>query len=400
MQPEKILNPEWKRQAHGKVPFIYMTSDGSHIVAASDDHDVYFMVNSGRLLWAGTTGDDVVFAKCADDGETVASYSKDNAVSFFDRKGELLWTARISRKITCMDLSPDGAFAVVGSADGTLRAFDRSGNIAWSKAYQKSVTTVCVSGSGALALAGTADNRAYMFGKDGTLRWEFIAGSPIVHVYTSYDGENNYVLETTNNKLHLLSDRGGELAENAYSQRITDISITEDGRYLAIGFANSFVYYAERNFQQIWRQTVPGPVERIKISGDGSLVFVSTADRGVYVLNKKGQILLTYPFDAVVTGLDVTYDGEYFAASSLDTVYLFAIGRYLQYIAREQVKTLKMMAEDRARPMMSADGSGERAVPRTGLPNEPENNCRRCGEPVLPGRMHCNYCEMMNRRGK
>ena len=249
------------------------------------------------LLWAGTTGDDVVFAKCSDDGETVASYSKDNAVSFFDRKGEQLWTTRVNRKITCMDLSTDGSFAVVGSADGTLRVFDRSGNVSWSKVYQKPVTTVCVSGSGALVLAGTADNRAYMFGKDGVMRWEFIAGSPVVHVYTSYDGENNYVLETTNNTLHLLSDRGGELAENSYSQRITDISITEDGRYVAIGFANSFVYYTERNFQQLWRQPVPGPVERIKISGDGSLVFVSTADGGVYILNKKGQILLKYPFD-------------------------------------------------------------------------------------------------------
>ncbi len=167
---------------------------------------------------------------------------------------------------------------------------------------------------------------------------------------------------------------------------------------MAIGFANSFVYYTDRNFQQLWRQTVPGPVERIKISGDGSLVFVAVADRNVYVLNRKSQILLTYPFDSIVTGLDATSDGEYFVASSLDTVYMFAIGRYLQYIAREQVKTLKQMAEDKARPMMSADGS--KAEPRPGAPTEPGNTCRRCGEPVLPGRMYCNYCEMMNRRGQ
>jgi FOG: WD40 repeat len=397
MQPEKILNPEWNRQAHGKIPFVYMTTDGSHIVAASEDHDVYYMEYSGRLPWAGTTGDDVAFAKCSDDGETVASYSRDNVVSFFDRRGEQLWTARASRKITCMDLSPDGSFAVVGSADGVLRAFDRAGNVIWSMTYQKSVTTVCVSGSGALVLAGTADNRAYMFGKDGALRWEFLASSPIVHVYTSYDGENNYVLETRNNTLHLLSDRGAELAENAYSQRITDISITEDGRYVAIGFANSFVYYTDRNFQQIWRQTVPGPVERIKVSGDGSLIFVSTADRGVYILNRNGQTLLMYPFDGVVTGLDATYDGEYFVASSLDTVYMFAIGRYLQYIAREQVKMLKMMQEDKARA--TSDG-GSRTTDRPRAQAEPANTCRKCGEIIPSGRMFCNYCDLMNRRGQ
>lgn len=397
MQPEKILKPEWNRQAHGKVPFVYMTPDGSHIVAASEDHDIYYMEYSGRLLWAHTTGDHVVFAKCSEDGETVASYSKDNVVSFFDRRGEPLCTARINRKITCMDLSPDGAFAVVGSADGMLRAIDCSGSIAWSMAYSKPVTSVCVSGSGALVFVGTGDNRACMYGRDGTLRWEFLANSPIVHVYTSYDGENSYVLETRNNTLHLLSDRGCELAENAYSQRITDISITEDGRYVAIGFANSFIYYTDRNFQQIWRQTVPGPVERIKVSGDGTLVFVSTADRGVYILNRKGETLLTYPFDGVVTGLDATYDGEYFVASSLDTVYMFAIGRYLQYIAREQVKTLKLMQADRAR--IASDG-GRKPVDRPGAPADIVNTCRRCGERIPSGRMFCNYCDMMNRRGK
>ncbi|OPY25243.1 MAG: Outer membrane protein assembly factor BamB [Methanocella sp. PtaU1.Bin125] len=395
MQPEKILGPEWTRQAHGRVPFVYMSPDGSHIAAASEDHDVYLMEYGGRLLWASTTGDDVVFAKCSDDGEFVGSYSKDNVVSFFSRRGDQLWTARISRKIRCMDVSPDGSFVVVGADDCVLRAFDRSGNIAWSKAYHKPVTSVCISGSGALVVAGTADSRAYMFGKDGNLRWEYIMGSPVVHVYTSFDGEFSYVLETRNNTLHLLSDRGGELAENSYSQRITDISITEDGRYVAIGFANSFVYYTDKNFQQLWRQTVPGPVERIKVSGDGTLIFVSTASRSVYVLNRNGQALLMYPFDGVVTGLDATVTGEHFVASAGDTVFMFSIGRYLQYISREQVKTLKMIAEDEAKAKGKGEGRNA-GRPETGL----TNSCHRCGEPILSGRVYCNYCDMMVRRGK
>ena len=398
MQPEKILKPEWNRQAHGKVPFVYMSPDGSHVVAASEDHDVYFIEYGGRLLWASTTGDDVVFAKCSDDGEYVGSYSKDNGVSFFNRRGEQLWTARIGRRIRCMDVSPDGAYVVVGSDDGVLRAFDRSGNIAWSKTYQKPVTTTCICGSGALVVAGTADNRAYMFGRDGNLRWEFITGSPIVHVYTSYDGEFSYVLETMNNTLHLLSDRGSELAENSYSQRITDISITDDGRYVAIGFANSFVYFTDKNFQQLWRQTVPGPVERIKVSGDGSLVFVSTANRSVYILNRNGQMLLTFPFDGIATGLDATGNGEYFIASAADAVYMFSIGRYLQYISREQVKILKMMEEDRLKGKSGEDG--RKVVTKPGAPAEPVNVCHRCGEQVLPGKIYCNYCDMMNRRGQ
>ena len=398
MQPEKILSPEWKRQAHGKVPHVYVTPDGSHIVAASEDHDVYLMEYSGKLLWASTTGDDVVFAKCSDDGQAVASYSRDNAISFFSHKGELLWTARVNRKISCMDLAPDGGCVIAGSVDGTLRAFDRKGEVAWSKTYPKPVTAACISGSGALVLAGNGEGRAYMYDRDGALRWEFTVDSPIIHVYTSYDGELSYVLETKNNTLHLVSDRGGELAETSYSQRVTDIAITDDGRYVAIGFANSFVYFTDKNGQQLWKKAVPGPVERIEVAGDGSLVFVTTAAKGVYVLNKKGDMLLTFLFDAVATGLDATYDGAYFVASSMDTVYMFAIGRYLQYIAREQVKMLKLMGEAKA---WSDDGApGRKVVGRPGGPTEAVNTCRRCGEEILPGRMFCNYCEILNRRGQ
>lgn len=400
MQPEKLLGPEWKRQAHGKVPFVYMTPDGSHIAAASDDHDVYYMEYSGKLLWAGTTGDEVVFAKCSDDGEFAAAYSKDNEVSFYNRRGDQLWTARVTRRITCMDMSPDGTYVVVGSADGVLRAFDGKGEVAWSKTYPKPVAAVSISGSGSLVLAGTAEGRTYMYGRDGSPRWEFIAGSPIVYVFVSYDGEFSYVLETMNNTLHLISDRGGELSEHSYSQRITDISITDDGRYVAIGFANSFVYYTDKNGQLLWRQTVPGPVERIKICGDGSLVFAATASKGVYILNKKGDILLMTLLEATAGGLDATADGEYFIVSSMDTVYLFSIGRYLQYIAREQVKVLKMMKEDEARALRGGPARSYGAPERQDSPAEAPNICRRCGEPVLPGKMFCNYCEMMNRRGQ
>jgi tricorn protease-like protein len=179
-----------------------------------------------------------------------------------------------------------------------------------------------------------------------------------------------------------VDDRGSELAENSYSQRITDVSITDDGRYVAIGFANSFVYFTDKNFQQLWRQTVPGPVERIKVSGDGSLVFVSTANRSVYILNRNGQMLLMFPFDGIVTGLDATGNGEYFIASAADSVYMFSIGRYLQYISREQVKILKMMEEDRLKGVKGemAAGSSRSTAPR---------RARECLPPVrrkvLPG---------------
>lgn len=399
MQPEKILNAEWKRQAHGKITNLYMTPDGSFIVAGSEDHDVYFIEYSGKILWTHTTGDDVVFCKCSDDGEFTVSYSKDNIVSFFSHRGEQLWTSRIGKHVNSVDMAPDGSFVVVGADDNMLRAFDLHGKEIWARAFRMPITSVSVASGGSLVLAGMADGKVCMLTRDGQIRWESSLGSPVLYVYTSFDGELSYVLETMNNTLHCFSDRGFELCSNTYSQRITDISITEDGRYIAIGFVNSYVYLIDKNLHQVWRQMVPGPVERIKIASDASLITATTGSKSIYVMNKKGDTLLVYLFDAIAKGLDCNTNGEYIVAGALDTIFLFSIGRYLQYLAREQVKILKLMEADRLKSLQGGNVTpGKNTSPRIGGPVEDVNLCRRCGEPILSGRMFCNYCEMMNRR--
>lgn len=398
MQPEKILNAEWKRQAHGTITHVYMTPDGSYIAAASEDHDVYLVEFGGRLLWANTTGDEVAFVKVSDDGEFVVSYSKDSIISFFSKRGEQLWTYRVGKRLNTVDMDPEGSLVVAGYEDCSIRVLDRTGNVTWSRTFRKPVTSVCVSGSGSLIIAGTAEGRTYMFTRDGQLRWEYITNSPVVYVFTSFDSELSYVLETMNNTLHCLSDRGNELASSTYAGEINDLSITEDGRYLAIGFSNSQVYFTDKNLNLLWKSIVPGQVVRVKVSGDGSIVFATTATKGVYILNKKGDQLLMYLFDDVALGLWCNDEGSYFAAGARDTIYMFGISRYLQYLAREQVKVLKLMEADRQKAIRGKDG--KQYDPRPGAPTEPANVCRRCGSPILTSRTFCNYCEMMNRRGQ
>lgn len=398
MQPEKILNAEWKRQTHGKITHIYMTPDGSFIAAASEDKDVYLLEFGGKLLWANTTGDEVSFVKASDEGEYVVSYSKDSIISFFNKRGEQLWTYRVGKKLNAVDMDPDGTIVVAGYDDCAVRALDRTGKVTWSRTFRKPVSSVSVSQSGSLVIVGTDEGRTYMFTRDGQLRWEFIANSPVVDVYTSYDGEFSYMLESMNNTLHCLSDRGNELASNTYAGQINDISITEDGRYLAIGFSNSQVYFTDKNLQQLWKTKVPGPIVRLKVAGDGSMVFVTTTSKGVFVLNKKGDTLLTYTFDSIAYGVCCNYEGSYFATGALDTVYMFGIARYLQYLAREQVKVLKLMEEDRQRSVRG--GAVRNFDSRGGAPLSDANVCRKCGEPILSGRMYCNYCERANRLEK
>jgi outer membrane protein assembly factor BamB len=396
MQPEQILSPEWKRAINGKVSAIYMTPDASFVAAGSADHDVYLMAYSGKLLWASTTGDEVKYVKVSDDGSCVASYSTDNTVSYFDKHGNEVWTSRLSRRINSMDMSPDGTLLAIGSEDGTLRVFNERGTLLWKKELQKPVNCVAISESGSLVMAGANTNKAYMFTRNGDLRWEFQASSPVLYVYTSDDGEVSYALEFTNNTLHQISDRGGELSSNTYSQRIVDISVTDDGRYLAIGFSSGFVYYTEKNGHLLWRQTVSGPVTSVKISGDGSLVFV-TAEKAVYILNKKGAMLLNHRFDGLAESAACSFDGDYVAVGALDTVHMFALTKYVEYVIREQVKVAKMMKADEDRRYRPDTGSGAASYP--GAPDGGVNKCQSCGTPILPNRTLCNYCEMMQRRG-
>ncbi len=400
MQPVSILGPEWKRGMNGKVSSVYMTPDASFIAAGSADHDVYLMNYSGKLLWAGTTGDDVQYVKVSDDGLYVASYSKDNIISFFDKSGTLMWTSRISKRINSMDMSPDGTLVVTGSEDGIVRAFNDKGTVLWTKDCQKPVNSVSISSSGSLIVVGSNNNKAYMLTRNGDLRWEFQAQSHVLYVYTSNDGEFSYALEFTNlttNAFHQLSDRGGELSCNTYTQRIIDISITDDGRYVAVGFSNGFIYFTDKNGNQLWRQSLSGPITSLKVSGDGSLVFATTSDKAVYVLNRKGDVLLTYRFDGHADCVSSTFEGDYIAVGAEGTVYMFALTKYLDYVVREQVKMARQMKGD-AMHVGRQEGDN-RYVPSIGGPDESANKCRQCGASILASRTLCNYCEMMQRRG-
>jgi WD40 repeat protein len=395
--PESILGPEWKKDTHGKVPVVAMTPDATYVAAGSEDHDVYLMDHGGKLRWATTTGDDVELVKISEDGRIVSSYSKDSVISYFNKNGEIMWTYRVGRHVNCMDMSSDGSLIVAGSDDGMIRAFNSSGEIIWSKNCSKPVLSVSISGSGALVIVGVATGRVFMFQKDGHIRWEYAMNSPVVYVYTSYDGEYSYALEYMNNTLHQLSDRGFELSKNSYSQSITDISITEDGRYAAIGFSNSYVYMTDKNGNLQWKQNVSGAVVSIKITPDSSLIFATTSDKSIYIFNKRGEVLLTYQFEDIAYGLATSYNGDYFAVGAYNFIYMFGIVRYLQYIAREQVKILKLIKEDEDKALKM---KGMKSAPITGkAPPKGMNVCRKCGEPVLSGRVLCNYCEMMQRRG-
>ncbi len=394
MQPVSILSPEWKRGINGKVSAIYATPDASFIAAGSGDHDVYLMSYGGKLLWASTTGDEVRYVKVSDDGRAVASCSKDNVISYFDKHGNEAWSGRIARRVNSVDMSPDGSLVVAGSEDGVVRVFNDKGSVLWTKDCGKPVHSVSVSGSGSLVMAGANTNKAYMLTRGGDLRWEFRAQSPVVYVYTSEDGGASFALESMNNELHQISDRGGELSSNAYSQRIMDISITDDGRYVALGFSNGFVYFTEKNGRLLWRQNVSGPITCVKLSGDGSLAFVTTVEKALHVFNKKGDLLLSYSFDSSPECASPSFEGDHVAVGVLDTVFMFSLSKYLEYVVREQVKVARMIKADEDKRYRPDIGQGYTGVTEVG-----GSKCRICGTPILASRMLCNYCEMMQRRG-
>jgi WD40 repeat protein len=140
---------------------------------------------------------------------------------------------------------------------------------------------------------------------------------------------------------------------------VTDISITEDGRFVALGFVNSYVYFTDKNGNVQWKQTMSGPVEAVKVTPDGSLVFAVTSDKAIWILNKNGNLLLNKKFEGVPNSVATTMDGDYFVTGSMNTVYFFAIARYLEYIVREQAKMVRMMKEGGARGNSMVDKDGK-----------------------------------------
>lgn len=261
---------------------------GNDIVAlASLDNNFYILNIDGKVLHR---------FKTSGNAEAVALLQKKNLLlgsSFvyptttlylysLGEKPKLIWKKNINSEV--MALAFQGDNIIIGEVSGKVIALSLSGKKLWEFNISESAWGVAdiEAGSKAIAVAGD-DSNLYLLSDKGKLLWK------------RFQGRKGYLY-------------GCALEENlsmvgAASQNSMATIYSEDGKFL-------------------WRFRTNFSNSDIAISKDG-LVGVASWDGHVYILSRKGKLLLTIP---VKEPTAVDFNGNYLGITSRNgNAYLYLI---------------------------------------------------------------------------
>ncbi|HEX5457532.1 MAG TPA: DUF5711 family protein, partial [Candidatus Nitrosotalea sp.] len=220
---------------YGKILVSSMSSDGSHVAAASGTNLVYFD-NQGKNLWNYTSSSEINFISVSSDGSNIIT-SAGNTIRSFDNNGNLLWTFNTDYGYSQARLSPDGKYVVASDAAsgyvGKIYFIDNTGNLIKEDQVDSPVLSISISKSNRIAI-GT--NWATMvFNSTGYMIWVDKISSQVA---MSSDGSFLAAVTGAGNEVYLTYfDSHGNILSRHLIGGWGNIAISGDSRYVALGYS-------------------------------------------------------------------------------------------------------------------------------------------------------------------
>jgi len=250
----------------------------------------------------------------------------------------LLWSRQVSSQSPRVSISSDGSYVAVRSGS-YLHLYDKEGKLLWSHSESEfgpgaHFDPLSVSSDGSYVAVGDL-----LFDRDGKLLWQ----------------QNPLVTRV------LKKETPGYREYIGHSWTATDVSISSDGVYIAVGRGGSstypptpetvgrYVYLYNREGNLLWNYTTGwsakwGGVRGVAISSDGNYVAAGSGDAYVYFFNREGKLLWSYRTgdmlctfgtrdnitsricgEGTIGAVSVSSDGSYVAVGAYDgNVYLFS----------------------------------------------------------------------------
>ena len=300
-------NFSWSYLVHNKILSISMSDDGKFIVAGSSSGKIYFF-NSSKSSpeWIYSTNSSVNSVMISRDGWFAVVGNSDGKVFYFNNsKSSPEWIYPTNSSVNSVEISSDGEFTVVGNSDGKVFYFNNSkSSPEWIYLTNGSINDVALSQDEMLIIAGSSDFCVYLLNRsEFKCLWKYKTEGVVKTVAISRDSriiaaksndnciyilntkdckliylykikdynyndttlvikENNLIITSVNNEpLFLFWDelfqtwnyqKGFGIWSNylfnlpIIKDYITQIRISEDGKYIAIASNNGIIYLYER----------------------------------------------------------------------------------------------------------------------------------------------------------
>ncbi len=202
---DKTGNLIWKYDSTRKIGTVAVSDDGQYVLASGyqiapgpagiyENGAMYFLDKNGNMLWDYTPNDygQILVSSLSSDGSHVAAASGNNLV-YFDNSGKKLWNYTSSSAINVISVSSDGS-NVITSSGNVIHFFDKKGNLLWTFNTDYGAGQTRISPDGKYIITSDTpsgyDGKIYFIDNKGSLIKESQIGSPVLSLSISEDSSH------------------------------------------------------------------------------------------------------------------------------------------------------------------------------------------------------------------
>jgi len=308
-----------------------------------------------EYLWSYVCGGAIISVATTPSCSLIAAASVDCKLYLLNRDGVLLWDKPLDNEAWAVSISADGSRIAVGTAnkkpaDGTVYVYNREGREIWRYKIGSPVWGVNLSGDGTILAVASWGNKAYRFiEKAGTYYLEYkknigtkglygvsLSADGVYCVISSYDDalvllDNSFSIIkkfpidtglygaklSPDASIAIAGCRDGrfllfpsflngipQLSPQMSSRPICGVSISDDGKILALGSFDGRVYVTSAKGHCLWSFETDGEVWSTVLSADGSLVCVGSGDQNIYLLQNLCSSAVLKEIEAVEAAVE------------------------------------------------------------------------------------------------
>ena len=316
-----------------RVHAMELLPDGSGVLTAGDDRLVRLWSPAGEEIrtFSGAAAPlrDVAVSG---DGKLIAAggdplSAQKNALLWNLVDGKLIANIATPAAVTGVSLSGTQTLAVTG-ADQQVRLYDTSdGSLLEQIAFPAVLTSVGVLSDAGEFVAGAANNQVFRFRRSMLKKWEAHPGGATRLVFTP-DG-TRIVTAGADKTLTLWNPADSTVAGRltGHTAAVTDLAITDDGRYLFSTAGDTMVRQYELakvpaggNLAPMQTFEHTAAVRSVTATADGSRLYVGGTDNQIHIWHPPtGKLLERLTgHTSHITTLDASADGRVLISGSLD----------------------------------------------------------------------------------
>jgi hypothetical protein len=243
---------------------------------------------AGKLLWSRPLKSPFGSVSLSGNGNTIALADLDR-IRFIDASGNLIGTTTLEGFPWSIAIADDGSTAVAGTSTKNaenLYVMSANGTIRWNSPARLRLLDVAISGDGTF-LASAAPNELRYFSIGGDRLWSFNSTPGFTEVVVSSDGTS--VAASSVSQLRYFNSSGSELWQYEVSSfptkpgpYLSQLAMSEDGKFLTVSTVGNRTLFFNHEGELLWQNASPHWIVSTSMSRDGKFIAIGTEQEFMY----------------------------------------------------------------------------------------------------------------------